>query len=79
MYKKVANCYYSMFYQCYKLNSVTCLATDISATSCTSYWLSDAGRDVTGTKTFTAANSSVNWLSGSNNGIPSGWTRVNAE
>ena len=69
------NCYQYMFCNCYKLSAVTCLATDISATGCTTNWLTYAGRDVTGTKTFTKAASMTGWPTGSS-GIPSGWTVV---
>ena len=71
----VENCYYNLFNGCYLLASVTCYATDISATDCTGIWLADAGKDVTGTKTFTTPSSTA-WLTNTS-GIPSGWTRVN--
>jgi hypothetical protein len=64
-----------MFEHCMKLNSVTCLATNISATGCTTDWLHIAGTQVTGTKTFTTP-SSTNWEIDSPSGIPNGWTRV---
>jgi hypothetical protein len=71
----VTNCYYGMFFGCSSLSSVTCLATSgINTNYSTSYWLYNAGTQATGTKTFTAV-STANWPSG-NNGIPSGWTRV---
>jgi len=66
----VEGCYMVMFAGCTKLNSVTCLATNISATDATSDWLAD----VAGTGTFTKAGM-TSWTSGSN-GIPSGWTVV---
>ena len=68
----VEECYTGMFKGCTNLSSITCLATNISATYCTYDWL----YNVAGTGTFTAANSSVGWASG-DNGIPNGWTRVN--
>ena len=72
----VSNCYQKMFQNCPNLSSVTCLATSgINESSSTTNWLYGAGDNVTGTKTFTAA-SSATWPEG-NNGIPSGWTRVN--
>ena len=37
--KLVSNCYRQMFQDCSSLNSVECLATDISASNCTKYWL----------------------------------------
>lgn len=45
----VLNCYYQMFFDCTKLASVTCLATNIS-TTCLTGWLEDAGTDVTSPK-----------------------------
>ena len=64
-------CYYGMFMNCYSLNSVTCLATNISATGCTSYWLSN----VAANGTFTKASGMTSWTEGGS-GIPSGWTVV---
>ncbi len=66
-----AYCYKEMFYGCTKLASVTCLATDIRATDCTTDWLSD----VAATGVFIAANDEVPWKRNSASGIPSGWTR----
>ena len=57
-----------MFAGCTSLNSVTCMATDISADGCTTAWLDG----VAPTGTFTKA-SGVTWYTGSS-GIPSGWT-----
>jgi hypothetical protein len=65
-------CYGYMFYGCSNLNYIKCLATDISATSCTSGWLSN----VSYSGNFETP-STTNWTTGVN-GIPSGWTRVNA-
>ena len=63
-------CYSHMFYGCTKLNSVTCLATNISATEeATSYWLEDVAAD----GTFTKAAGMTDWTTGES-GIPSGWT-----
>ena len=67
-------CYYGMFNQCFRLASVTCLATDISASECTMEWLKNAGRDVPAQKTFTTPSTTA-WPSG-DSGIPDGWTRV---
>ena len=67
------NCYYEMFKGCTNLASVTCLATNISATNCTSNWLSG----VASSGTFTKAASMDDWPTNSasiNNGIPAGWT-----
>lgn len=65
-------CYVSMFQSCSSLNSVTCLATDISADNCLNGWL----QGVADTGTFTAANNNVGWSTGED-GIPSGWNRMN--
>jgi len=67
-------CYYGMFYGCTKLKSVTCLATNISASRCTENWL----KDVSGSGTFTKDSNMTNWQSG-DSGIPSGWTVNNKE
>jgi hypothetical protein len=61
-------CYDSMFVMCQFLSEVTCLATDISATSCTGSWLEGAA----GAGTF-IKNPNMEWHTGSG-GIPSGWT-----
>lgn len=65
-------CYSNMFYNCTNLNYIKCLATDISATYCTNSWV----RGVASTGTFITP-SSTSWSTG-NDGIPSGWTRVDA-
>ena len=65
-------CYENMFEDCNSLNSITCLATDISANGCTSNWL----YGVAASGTFTTP-SNTQWSSGVN-GIPNGWTRINA-
>jgi len=66
-------CYSQMFYNCSMLNSVTCLATDISATAATTNWL----YGVSSTGTFTKAKGFEGWSSDNTSGIPSGWTRQN--
>lgn len=63
-------CYAFMFQGCMSLNYIKCLATDISAGSCTYYWLS--GVSPTGTFVKKAG---VTWPTG-NSGIPSGWTVI---
>jgi len=65
-------CYYYMFSGCTNLNSVTCLATDISATYATNDWLFGVAAD----GTFTKAAGMEGWTS-SSNGIPAGWTKNN--
>jgi len=62
-------CYSSMFYDCTSLNSITCLATDISATDCTTNWV----KDVASSGTFIKADGMNDWTIGSN-GIPTNWT-----
>ena len=61
-------CYASMFAECTSLNKVTCLATDISASYSTMYWL----KNVSSSGTFTKAASMTNWTSG-DSGIPQNW------
>ena len=67
-------CYWCMFSSCSKLASVTCLATNISASNCTTDWL----KNVAATGTFTKAPAMTSWTTG-NNGIPSGWTVEDAQ
>ena len=61
-------CYYGMFTGCTHLNYVKCLATDISASDCLTWWL----MDVAYPGTFVKADG-VQWPSGPS-GIPNGWT-----
>ena len=61
-----------MFYGCTNLNSVTCLATDITAMNCTTGWLSD----VAPTGTFYKPATMNGWELNSPNGIPVGWTAI---
>ena len=67
----VDSCYAEMFYNCPNLNYVKCLATDISANSCTSLWLARFIGSVLGT--FVKHLSMNSWTI-SDSGIPSGWT-----
>ena len=62
-------CYASMFSGCTSLNSVTCLATDISASYATNLWLNN----VAATGTFIKAPGMTGWSTGTS-GIPDGWT-----
>ncbi len=64
----VDSCYYAMFMNSTSLNYIKCLATDISASSCTSDWV----RGVPEGGTF-VKDANTTWTTG-NNGIPSGWT-----
>lgn len=67
-------CYYYMFYGCSNLNYIKCLATNISAGSCTEDWV----RDVASTGIFVKP-ASTDWASKTGtSGIPSGWTIQNA-
>ncbi len=67
---KLANyCYQYMFEGCSSLNYIKCLATDISASESTSFWVSG----VASTGTFVKAASMTGWLTGTD-GIPSGWS-----
>ena len=67
------SCYERMFWGCTSLNSIKCLATNISASDCTYYWV----KDVAASGTFTKASSISSWTTGID-GIPSGWTVVDA-
>ena len=66
-------CYVQMFDVCSSLAKVTCLATDITAIFCTQSWLVS----VATSGVFVKNANMEDWGSGSN-GIPSGWTVVNA-
>ena len=63
------SCYMNMFNGCTKLKYIKCLATNISATNCTSYW----AYSVSSTGTFVKNPNMTNWTTGKN-GIPEGWT-----
>lgn len=62
------NCYQYMFSGCSNLNYIKCLATDISATGCTSSWVNNVSQ----TGTFVKSNAMSNWEIGVD-GIPYGW------
>ena len=66
------HCYSGMFCDCTKLNYIKCLATDISATYCTSYWV----KGVSSTGTFVKAAGIESWPTGGD-GIPTNWTIEN--
>ena len=66
---RCTKCYYEMFKECSNLNSVVCLATNISGSECTKDWLNN----VSATGTFVKAAGMNNWTSGVD-GIPEGWT-----
>ena len=67
-------CYTEMFYGCSKLNYIKCLATNISAYSCTLKWVSDVAS--TGTFVKNSNMPGMGWERGVN-GIPEGWTVQN--
>ena len=67
------DCYAYMFDECTNLNYIKCLATDISASNCCQSWVSF----VASSGTFVKATSMTSWPNGIN-GIPSGWTVVDA-
>lgn len=62
-------CYLSMFNGCTNLNSITMLATDISATSPLTNWVSGVAANGTFIK-----DASMTTLSSGASGIPTGWT-----
>lgn len=62
-------CYSGMFDGCTNLNYIKCLATDISALSCTHYWV----QGVASSGTFVKNPNMSSWETGTN-GIPNGWT-----
>ena len=65
----VQSCYSLMFYNCPLINSIKCLATDISAFGCTSFWVDG----VAANGTFIKNPNMSSWSTGTS-GIPSGWT-----
>ena len=67
-------CYYSMFQGCTDLNSIKCLATSLSASSCLATWVDN----VSPSGTF-YAKTGATWPSNGTSSIPSGWTRVDVE
>ena len=62
-------CYSGMFQNCTSLNYIKCLATDISAFSCTGSWVNG----VASTGTFVKAAGMESWTAGTS-GIPEGWS-----
>jgi len=61
-------CYQQLFQNSPNINNIKCLATDISATNCTTNWTNG----VAATGTFVKA-SGITYPTGAN-GIPEGWT-----
>ena len=70
----VNECYASMFWGCVNLNYIKCLATNISASFCTTNWVNG----VSSTGTFIKHPDMTSWSTGTS-GIPSEWTIENAE
>ena len=68
----VKYCYQSMFSNCSSLNNIKCLATSINANGATTGWV--AGVPETGTFT---KDPNATWSTGQD-GIPTGWTVVDA-
>ena len=64
----VKSCYHTMFSGCSHLNSITCLAMDMSAEQSTENWV----LGVSSTGTFTKSDG-ISWPTG-NDGIPTNWT-----
>ena len=67
------DCYRDLFRDCSKLNNITVYANDISATNCTTNWLSGVASSGTFHNLGTAT-----YATDSPSGIPSGWTVVNS-
>lgn len=61
-------CYKNMFYKCSKLKRLKCLATNISATGCTSSWLPSNSGAI-----FTCASGMTNTWPRTTSGVPSSW------
>ena len=70
----VSNCYNSMFNGCTSLASMDVSFTAWNPENATTSWMTNAGYNATGTKTFTCPAALPNTTGNSN--IPSGWTRI---
>ena len=68
-----SNCYNQMFAGCDSLTYIKCLATNVSATNCTTNWT----KNIASSGTFVKNPNMSSWTTGVN-GIPSGWTVVDA-
>lgn len=66
----IQSCYNGMFSNCTSLMQVKCLATDISATYCTDYWVYETAP----TGTFYCAPGMENTWTRGDDGVPTGWT-----
>ena len=70
----VDSCYFNMFDGCNNLYKLTCLATTIKGTDCTTNWLNGvANTSPFGVPTFTKAKG-VDWWTTGPSGIPNNWT-----
>lgn len=69
-----SKCYQYMFNTCWKLNYIKCYSTSAGSGSYTANWVTEAGKNETGTREF-HYRSGVSWSAG-NNGYPTGWTPV---
>ena len=67
------NCYVGLFNGCGSVNYIKCLAASIPYSSCTSNWVSG----VSPSGTFVKSQGMTGWSTG-DNGIPSGWSIINA-
>ena len=67
-----SQCYRYMFQNCTSLNYIKCLATDISASRCTTGWV----KGVASTGTFVKSPNKT-WTEGTS-GVPTGWAVQNA-
>ena len=69
----VDSCYFNMFDGCINLYQLTCLATTINGTDCTTNWLNGVSDySLEGPAKFTKAKG-VNWWTRDSNGIPLSW------
>ena len=69
----VDSCYFNMFDGCGNLYKLTCLATTINGTDCTTNWLNGVSNtSPDGVPTFTKAEG-VDWWTRDSNGIPLSW------
>lgn len=66
----VDSCYLNMFRGSSQLNYIKCLATDISATYCTGYWVQGTAE----VGTFYCAPGMENAWARGDDGVPTGWT-----
>lgn len=69
----VNSCYLAMFIDCTNLTYIKCLATDITAQDSTYNWVSGVSQ----TGIFVKSPNMSSWTTG-DNGIPSGWTVIDA-